>query len=185
MRLRCNLLASLCLVFCINTSIAGEFKRASNIDLELWRALFVDFAKQHSLSEAQVMELLGFVIVRYDNLSKVTGRIVFDGKYKFYMNKGGVIALGRGVYYFVDRKRNTLSIAQNREWEGLDSSQPEAVFTDGEHVSHTADGIDLSKAMIVIFSSSEVRILDLMEHSGWTIPRKRVVGGNGGKPAAH
>lgn len=181
MKLLSNLLVSFGLMLCISTAISGESIGASKLQMELWRTLFVDFARQHSLSDSEVMEVLGALIVTDENLKKVTGRMIFDGKYLHYMNVGGVMPLGRGIYYFADRARNTLSVSHNSEWEGLESSQPEAVFTDGEHVSHTLDGIDLSKAMIVIFSPSEVRFLDLMGHSGGLIPRKKASDGNDSK----
>ncbi len=90
----------------------------------------------------------------------------------FGIPKGGVGVIARGVYIFLDRKRNTLEIAK-QEWQGKESSKKEIVFTDGKGILKSLDGVEPSKVIMVVFTPSEVRYVDLSDYSSGKYKRNR------------
>jgi hypothetical protein len=101
------------------------------------------FAKQHSLTGSELERMLGAIVLE-------------DKK----MKKGGVGIIDKDTFILLNEKRNSLMIS-NRKWEGKESSQQEVLLIDGQHILSTMDGVDLSKILIVIFTPSEVRFINL------------------------
>jgi hypothetical protein len=90
----------------------------------------------------------------------------------FNIPKGSVGVIARGVYIFLDRKRNTLEIAK-QEWQGKESSKKEIVFTDGKGILKSLDGVEPSKVIMVVFTPSEVQFVDLSNYRSGKYKRNR------------
>lgn len=131
--------------------------RAEESNMALETELFATlktFAMQHSLPQSDLLKMLG--------------KFILEGK---EWKKGGIGAIGHDIFITVDGSRNALKIS-GRMWKGKESSKQEIVLTDGQRVLDSLDGVDLSKIIIVLFSPSEVRFIDLSNASGGKFLRK-------------
>lgn len=136
---------SLIIVF-ICSLLPSFVAKADEVNMSLHAELIAtleSFAKQHSLSGSELERMLGVIVLE-------------DKK----MKKGGVGIIDKDTYIILNEKRNALMIS-NRKWEGKESNHQEVLLIDGQHILSTTDGVDLSKILIVIFTQSEVRFINL------------------------
>lgn len=129
--------------------------RAQSIDQDMSRKLVADledFAKRNSLSDEQLQRLLG-------------DTVLFGRDWA----KGGVGIIDKNTYVLLDggRKRLLLGPPGSRKaWKGGPSTRPQIVITDGKDVLASMTPADLSALRIVIFSTRDVRFIDLSNDSG-------------------
>lgn len=113
------------------------------------------FAEQHSITESDLWEMLG--------------RMVLDDE--ALLVKGGAGIINNDNYILLEAERNTLSL-DGRKWEGKPATEQEVVIIDGNNVPDSLQNVDLSKVIIVMFSPHEVRFISLAEMNGGKYKRR-------------
>lgn len=106
------------------------------------------FAKRNKLSATQLESLLGESVL---NETKPA--------------KGGIGVITKDVFVVLREAKNAVFVS-GKKWEGMDSTEPEVVLTDGRKVLASLHGTDLDKLVILVFSPGEVRYIDLSRASG-------------------
>jgi hypothetical protein len=106
------------------------------------------FASKNGLTEQELNYLLG--------------KLVLD---KNGWRQGGVGMIKENIFVILDDKFNGIKISGNN-WKGQESYKNEIVFLDGKQVLESLGGVDLAKIIIVIFTPSEVRYIDLSDFRG-------------------
>lgn len=110
-------------------------------------AALQDFAQKNKLSDAELQEALGKIVLKSINFQK-----------------GGFGIIDKNTFISLREKRNTLLI-NKKEWNGQPASEQEIVITDGNNTKSTGK-IDTKKSIIVIFSPTEVQYIDLSTNTG-------------------
>ena len=107
-----------------------------------------EFAQKNQLSDAQLESLLGEIVLNSPA-----------------MRKGGVGLIDNETFVILNEERNAVLLA-GRKWQGKKSSEYEVVLTDGHRVLSSVDVVDFSTLMILLFSPTEVRYINLSNNSG-------------------
>lgn len=133
-------------VFCLPTAL-----RASGMDARLVAELTASldaFAKRNELSAIQMESLLGEIVL---NDPKVA--------------QGGIGVVTKDVFVVLREAKNAVVVA-GRKWQGMASTESEVVLTDGRKVLVSLHDSDISNLIILVFSPTEVRFIDLSRGAG-------------------
>ncbi|WP_374334303.1 hypothetical protein [Leeia sp.] len=136
-------------LFCLGLpAVAAENKAQKKLDLYLALQLF---AHTHDMTDNEVNTLYMDALLNGEGLVK-----------------GGIGVVNKNIHIVVNSPVNEVIIGKKKYWRGAPVAQPEVLITDGVSILKNSgkSKVDMSKAVLLIFSQDDVRFLNLSDYSG-------------------